>query len=61
MHNLELRQYAKQNNVKLWRVAEKLGMQDSSFSRKLRHELPEEDRRKIMELIDQLAKGGEQE
>jgi len=57
--NNNLRTYAKSKGVLLWQIAEQLGLQDSNFSRKLRHELPEEETRKIIEIIDVIAKENE--
>lgn len=59
MCNQEIRSAAKNAGVRLWQIAEILGMNDGNFSRKLRRELPQEERTKILEIIDQLAKGGE--
>ena len=56
MANVAIRQAAKNNGVRLWQVAEALGMQDSAFSRKLRHELPEAEQQKIINIIHHLAK-----
>lgn len=55
--NVEIRNSAKEKGVKLWRVAEALGMTDSTFSRKLRHELDGEEKRLVMSAIEQLAAG----
>ena len=43
MHNSEIRMKAKEKNVKLWEIADGIGMTDSNFSRKLRKELSEEE------------------
>ena len=59
MANQEVRQAAKAAGVKLWQVAEGLGMNDCSFSRKLRHELPEETRRQALVIIERLRKEAE--
>lgn len=56
MKNLEIRNEAKNANVKLWQVAEELGMQDSCFSRLLRHELPEKKKSEILQIISALQK-----
>ena len=40
MKNKEIRDYARIKDVRLWQIAEKLNLQDSNFSRLLRHELP---------------------
>lgn len=55
MYNQEIREAAKTKGVLLWEIAEALGIQDSAFSRKLRHELSEEERTKILTLIDDIA------
>ena len=57
MCNQEIRSAAKNAGVCLWQKAEILGMNDGNFSRKLRRELPQEERVKILGIIDQLAKG----
>ena len=61
--NSKIKNYARLKKVKLWQVAEKLGLHDSNFSRKLRHELSEEDTEQIIKIIDDLSieheKGGE--
>ena len=59
MFNQEVRQAAKAAGIRLWQVAEGLGMTDSAFSRKLRHELPEGTRRQALEVIKKLEKGAE--
>ena len=57
--NREIRRYAQSRKVYLWQAAERLGLQDSNFSRKLRHELPAEETRKIIGIIDEIAKENE--
>jgi len=53
--NKDLREYAKNKGVKLWEVAEKYGVNDGNFSRKLRRELPAEEKQKIISIIDQIS------
>ncbi len=57
MNNQDIRDKAKIMNVKLWRIADALGLNDGNFSRKLRKELPLEEKRKIFFIIEELAKG----
>lgn len=57
MQNLEIRQAAKVAGIHLWQLAEVVGMQDSNFSRKIRHELPEEEKQKLLAAIEKLSKG----
>lgn len=56
MHNKEIREYAAKCGVKLWQIANALGINDGNFSRKLRKELPQEEKEKILAIIDDLAK-----
>ena len=55
MYNHEIKSKAKERNVKLWEVAEAYGITDGNFSRKLRRELPEAEKTKILALIDEIA------
>lgn len=54
MSNTDIRQAATMAGVRLWEIADRLGMADSNFSRKLRHELPENEKRHILEIIDKI-------
>ncbi len=53
--NKGIRTAAKQAGVKLWQIAERLGINDGNFSRKLRRELPEEEQNQILRIIGELA------
>ena len=52
--NQEIRSEAKRAGVRLWEIAERLGVNDGNFSRKLRRELNPEERRKILAIINDL-------
>lgn len=56
MRNSDIRQEIKSTGPRLWQIAEVLGMQDSNFSRRLRHELSEAEKAKIREIIAELSK-----
>ena len=56
MNNKDVREAAKQAGVCLWQIAERLGINDGNFSRKLRRELTSQERERIMEIINELAK-----
>ena len=56
MRNSDLRQEIKSAGLRLWQIAEALGLQDSNFSRRLRHELSEAEKAKIREIIADLSK-----
>jgi len=53
--NMEIRTAAKRAGVRLWQVAERVGVNDGNFSRKLRRELPPDEREKILTIINELA------
>ncbi len=55
--NQDIRIRVAQSGLKLWQIAVKLGVTDSTFSRKLRQELPTETKNKIFDIIEQLKEG----
>lgn len=55
MMNQDIRQSASAAGVKLWQIAEALGVADCNFSRKLRRELPAEEKEKIFWIIRELS------
>ena len=57
MKNKEIRQVITDAGVYYWQVADKLGMHDSTFSRKLRHELSKEEKERVLTAIEELKKG----
>lgn len=61
MVNADLRLYAGGKGVKLWQIAEKFGVTDSYFSRKLRQKLSAEDSEKFKAFVDEIAADKESE
>jgi predicted transcriptional regulator len=61
--NTAIRERVRSEGLYLWQVAEAMGISDSSFSRKLRRELPVADQEKIQRLIDEIVaeRGAEHE
>lgn len=57
--NLELRRTAKANGVALWQIADKLGISEPTMTRRLRSELPENEKQKILDIINELASSAE--
>ena len=55
MENSQIRNRAQETGVKLWEIADRYGVNDGNFSRKLRRELPVEERERILAIIDQIA------
>ena len=58
MCNHDIKKAASAAKVKLWQIADELGITDSTFSRKLRHELPTEEKEKIFAIIERLSGRG---
>ena len=59
MANVDVKLIAAGKGVKLWQIADRLGIADCSFSRKLRKELPQEEKEHILQIIAQIAERGE--
>lgn len=60
--NQDIREVSKEAGVKLWQIAERLGMTEWSFSRKMRRELLPEEKMRIMEAVSKIREemgGGE--
>ena len=56
MNNNDIRMMARNQDVRLWQIADKLNMQDSNFSKMLRKELPSEKKEHIYKIINEIAK-----
>lgn len=55
MCNIDVRRAAAGNGVRLWQVADALGIADTQLSRKLRKELTSEEKQKIFEIIQNIS------
>ena len=55
MSNEALRRFSARIGVKLWQVAEALGIADTSLSRKMRKELPPDEKERIVRIIRELS------
>lgn len=55
MENLEIRSKLKEKNVFQWQVAKSMGISEMTLVRKLREELTEEEKQKILSVIDKIA------
>ena len=55
MFNIDVRRAAAGSGVRLWQVADALGIADAQLSRKLRKELPDEEKQKIFEIIRNIS------
>ena len=54
--NRDVRARAAGAGVRLWQIVAELGITDSSFSRKLRKELPQNEKEHIFAVIEKLSK-----
>ncbi len=52
MKNHVIREALKASGMKQWELAEQLNVSEFTFSRKLRTELPEDEKQKILKLIE---------
>ncbi|MGM9628990.1 MAG: hypothetical protein ACI3V4_13040 [Faecousia sp.] len=55
MENVEIRSAFMKAGIKQWQVAETLGISETTFSKKLRHELPQDEKKNILTIIDRMA------
>ena len=55
MMNQDIRRAAAGAGVKLWQIADALGIADCSLSRKLRKELSKDEKEKIFSIINRLS------
>ncbi len=55
MENLEIRRKLKETKVMQWQVADALNISEMTLVRKLRYELPEEEKQKIFSVIEEIA------
>lgn len=58
LKNTDIREAAKKASVRIWEVARALGLSDNTLTRRLRDELPPEEKEKILGIIDRLAQEG---
>jgi len=54
--NLDIRAEAKVMGVRLWEIADQMGLMDCNFSRKLRKELSNTEKEQIRQIIAQLGR-----
>lgn len=54
MSGAEIRAYILDNGVKLWQVADRFGLTDGNFSKKLRYDFSEADTEKVFAIVKEL-------
>ena len=55
MTNAEIKLKARGAAIPLWRIADYMKVSEATVSRKLRHELPEDEKQQFLEIIEALA------
>lgn len=53
--NFQIRLAAREAGVHHWEIADALGISEGSFCRRLRHELPEAEQARILEIINDIS------
>lgn len=53
--NVTIRKAIEKANIRYWEVAKEYGITDSTFSRKLRQELSENEKQQILEIIKKIT------
>lgn len=61
MKNTDVRNYAKSKAVFLWQIAQEMGISDPTMTRRLRTELPEQDKQRFFCIIDKIAQQNAEE
>ena len=56
MANTTIRETARKKRIAQWEIAEALGLNESVFSRMMRHELPADKQERILTIIEELSK-----
>lgn len=54
MPNDWLRELARNHNIKLWQIAERIGVSDTTFSKMLRRELSDDKKNLIINTINEI-------
>lgn len=54
--NNDLRESARKHGVPFWLIADTMGVSEPTMTRKLRRELPAEEKAKIFDIIENLSK-----
>lgn len=56
MANKDIKEAIQKANIKYWQVADKYGISDCTFSKRLRKELSEVEKEKILKIVNSLSK-----
>ncbi|MBQ7542116.1 MAG: hypothetical protein IJT44_07485 [Clostridia bacterium] len=53
--NKEIRETARAAGVRLWQIADDMGVSEATLIRKLRHELPEAEKQEVLSVIHRIS------
>ena len=53
--NYAVRDEARRKKVPFWKIADALEISEATFTRRMRYELPDNEREKILSIIDRIA------
>lgn len=56
MSNMDIRHIARKKKVRMWQLADHLGVSEATITRLLRHELPDEDKKRLLMAINTIAR-----
>ena len=56
MNNLQIRKAIKESKLRHYEIAKLMDISENTFSRKLRYELPQEEKEKILKIIKENKK-----
>ena len=59
MNNQEIRKKARKAKVPFWKIADALNVSEATFTRKLRRELPDDEKARIFAIIEELKEGAQ--
>lgn len=56
--NAIIRRKAKEQGVHFWQIADRLGIHDTEFSKKMRYQFDEEETERILKIIKRISEEG---
>jgi len=58
--NREIRATAIKNKVRFWQIADRLGIHEGTFTKRLRYEFNTADKTEVLEIIERISKEREE-
>lgn len=54
--NQDMRNAARKAGIPFWKIADELGISEASMTRKMRRELPDAEKQRVLQIIEQIRK-----